>query len=737
MNEPKITSLLTEYIIPLLSHPELMGLDIDQFTKKDFGNQSVILPESENIRMAYELIHFMDEMPGGFFIYRADDKEELIYANMAMLRIFKCNTLREFQELTGNSFKGIVYSEDLDSVEQSIRQQIADSKYDLDYVEYRIVRKDGKIRWIEDYGHFIQSASAGNFFYVFASDATEKKQRQLFERQQSEQKLKNIINKYDEEINLINQEHLRRLEVIEGLSVNYETILYADLDTDKILPYRLSHRTKRQFEKIFQVRSFLWYVSDYINIWVHPEDREMVSKVTSPEYICKKLSKHKTYYVNYRILDGEKVQYLQLRIVDVGNREHISQIVMGYRRVDKEIQYEMEQKQILKNALDNANLAIIAKNTFLANMSHDMRTPLNAIFGFTALAESNIHNGNAVQKYLDKINTASSQLLGLIDKVLEISWTESNDINIVKSECNLYDIVQEVHRYLLPQASEKDIIFTLNAANLKYPDVYGDPSKIKQLLLHIANNAVTYTKAGGKVDMSVTELEILPNNYMVYEFEIKDTGIGISKEFLEHIFEPFEREKNTTFSGIHGTGLGLTITKNIVDMMGGNIKVDSIVQEGSTFTVTLPLHIQEMTASPSEDLKDAPNVPMNLKILLVEDNEINLEIQTELLRQQGFLIDTATDGSLAVEKITCSKPGDYDLILMDIQMPVMDGWQAAKAIRKLDNRELAHIPIIALSANAFESDKRTSLESGMNAHLTKPLDIPQLLETIWKITQKP
>ncbi len=397
-------------------------------------------------------------------------------------------------------------------------------------------------------------------------------------------------------------------------SANYESILYADLDTDEILPYRLSHRTERQFKKNFQVRSFLWYASDYINIWVHPEDREMVSKVTTPEYIREKLSTHKTYYINYRILDGDKVQYLQLRIVDVGNKGHISQIVMGYRKVDKEIQYEMEQKQILKNALNNANLAIIAKNTFLANMSHDMRTPLNAIFGFTALAENNINDSKAVQRYLDKIKASSSQLLDLIDKVLEISWTESNDIGIVESECNLYDIVQDVHRLLLPQASEKNITFSLNAAGLKYPDVYSDRNKIRQLLLYIANNAVTYTKAGGRVDLSVTELEILPNNYAIYQFEIKDTGIGISKEFLEHIFEPFEREKNTTFSGIHGTGLGLTITKNIVDMMGGSIEVSSIVQKGSTFTVTLPLHIQEMAPSVPADPESTLNLPFNQKI---------------------------------------------------------------------------------------------------------------------------
>ncbi len=179
MNEPKIKNILTEYIIPLLNTPEVNSMGVDQLIKNQGSEEFTLLPESQNIRVAFELIHFMDEMPGGFFIYHADDNEEIVYANKGMLRIFQCDTLNEFQELTGNSFKGIVYSEDLELVEQSIKQQIASSKYDLDYVEYRIIRKDGEIRWIEDYGHFIQSDSAGNLFYVFVSDATEKKQRQL------------------------------------------------------------------------------------------------------------------------------------------------------------------------------------------------------------------------------------------------------------------------------------------------------------------------------------------------------------------------------------------------------------------------------------------------------------------------------------------------------------------------------------------------------------------------------
>lgn len=738
MNEEKIDHTLIDYILTLLNTYENKKIDssIEQDTQ---------LPpiKRQYIRLAYEIIKFMDEMPGGFLIYYAEQGEKIIYANKSLLRIFQCNTLQEFRELTKNSFQGIVHPEDLEEVEQSIKEQIAADQYDLDYVEYRIIRKDEEIRWVEDYGHFIHSSSIGsNIFYVFIGDATQKRKQMaaekaafLYEKKQHEQKMQNLIEEYDKERKLINQEHLRRLEVIEGLSVNYESILYADLNADTILPYRLSERTDYQFEKKLEMRSFLWFTSNYVATWVHPEDREIVSKATTPEYIRKQLSINQTYYINYRVLTKGEVQYLQLRIVNVGNKKAISQIVMGYRRVDEEVRQEIEQKQILENALNNANLAITAKNAFLSNMSHDMRTPLNAIFGFTTLAKQHLDDSKTLKTYLDNIESSSKQLLEQIEKVLQISWIETNDIQVAEDECNLCDILQDVHKTLALQASEKNIHFSLNSANLKHCDIYSDPDKLKQVLLYLANNAITYTEHNGNVSITATEVEQLPNDYVVYQFIIEDTGIGISEDFLKHIYEPFEREKNTTFSGIHGTGLGLTIAKKIIDRMGGTIKVNSIINKGTTFTVTIHLRVQTHPCSLISNTKDIIAHLMNQKILLVDDTEVNLIIETEILQELGFLIETATDGSIAVKKVKNSKPGEYALVLMDIQMPIMDGRQAAKEIRKLNDPILSRIPIIALSADAFESDKRISIESGMDAHLTKPIDVQQLLETIAKTIQ--
>ncbi len=674
-------------------------------------------------KMAGDMIRFMDEMPGGFLIYRAREGEEILFANQALIRIFQCDDMEDFRELTGNSFRGMVHKEDLQSVEKSIWKQIAESHYDLDYVEYRIIRKDGSLRWVEDYGHFTHSEVMGDIFYVFLTDATEKINRIQFEKEF-----------FYRERNRINQEYLRRLEVIKGLSVNYESILYADLDADEVLPYRMSVRTSQQFRGKYETRGLRWYLSDYIDAWVHPADRELMARVTDPGYIRKKLSEQDTYYVNFRILTHQETTYLQLRIVNIGEEGKISEIVLGYQSIEEEIQREMEQKEIFEQALRDANLAIKAKNTFLSNISHDMRTPLNALFGFASLAKKHMDDKEMVRKNLGRIERASRQLLNLIDKVLEIAWTESNDLQIVETECSLPDIMRDVYRSLLSQASEKNITILLNLDGVEHGEVYGDYDKLKQVMFYLAENAVMYTDNDGHVTISVTEAKQLSDEASEYRFVIKDDGIGMSGEFLAHMFEPFEREKNTTFSGIHGIGLGLTIVKSIVERMGGEISVDSEVGVGSTFVVTLRLRTIHRSFANDFDREEIISAIKQKKILLVEDNEINMEIETELLGEMGFLIDGAENGQIAVDKIKNASYGEYALILMDIQMPVMDGRSAASAIRRLEH-PLSGIPIIALSADAFESDKRKSMECGMDDHLAKPLDVPLLLETIVKIMQ--
>lgn len=549
------------------------------------------------------------------------------------------------------------------------------------------------------------------------------------------EKLQNIIDSYDKEKQVINQEHLRRLEVIEGLSLNYETILYADLDTDKILPYRLSSRVESLFDYGRELCDFNSFISGYVTAWVHPNDRQRVLDVISPSCIRENLANDKSFYVNYRVNSENTTHFLQLRIIDVGDGSHISQIVLGCRRVDEEILEEVEQKQILENALSQANAAITAKNTFLSNMSHDMRTPLNAILGFASLAKSNIENAKAAGTYLERIEESSRQLLEQIEKVLEIAWAESGEIQLAETKCNVAEIIQEIHDSLRAKTAAKHISFSLDFSELQHPDVYSDPDKLRQLIKYLANNAIEYNTNGGTVHLAVSESKESYGEYSVYQISVQDSGIGISEDFLARIFEPFEREKNTTNSQVLGVGLGLTIAKSIANRMGGDIEASSTVGKGSTFTVTLRLKRQSDSEPRSED-NAQDNLYADLpgkRILLVEDNEINREIETEILQGIGFLVETAVDGSVAVDMVKNAAPGYFSLVLMDIQMPVMNGYEAAKAIRKLENPALARIPILALSANAFESDKKQSLESGMNGHLTKPIDLPLLLNTISRV----
>lgn len=691
---------------------------------------------SQNDGMVGAFIRFMDEMPGGFLIYRASQGEEIIYANRSLLRIFQCETLEEFRAHTGNSFRGLVHPEDLKDVEESIQSQIQASQYDLDYVEYRVRRKDGAIRWIEDYGHFARSEAAGDIFYVFLGDATEKRDRQMAEktrlmneRLERERKLRHLIEEYDKERTLINEEYLRQLEVIEGLSINYEAICYVDLDRDQVIPYRLSVRTAALFYDKLADRAYSSYAKGYVEMWVHPEDRELVTRATSPEYMKEKLEDTRTFYINYRVMVAGELQYIQLRVVNVSHEDGVCQVVMGYRRVDEELQQQMEQQSLLAEALAKANLAINSKNTFLSNMSHDMRTPLHAIFGFTSLAKLNLENTAEASDYLDRVETASRQLLDMIDKVLEVS-SQDESAELEETECDLRQIVGDVHGFLEPQAQEKDISFTLDCATLRHNIVFTNQEKLRQLVMYLANNALTYTNSGGRVAIRVEEGEELSNEYAVYRITVEDTGIGISPEFLDKLFEPFSREKNTTLGGVHGIGLGLTIAKNIVDMMGGVLSVQSVVDKGSVFTAAFRFRVQAWPSSARKQAEEGAS----FRILLAEDNEINREIEMELLGELGFEIDPAEDGMIALEKMQNSAPGYYDVVLMDLQMPVMDGWQASVAIRALPDKSKARVPIIALSANALERDLRKSRECGIDAHLRKPMDLSLLLRTMEELT---
>ncbi len=721
---------IIEFLVTLIEHSEM----------EMNGNGKDGSPAAgwQNREMASSLKRFLDRMPGGFFAYHADESEEIIYANQAMIRLFNCKTLEEFREQTGNSFRGIVHPDDLEAVEKSIWEQIEASCYDLDYVEYRIIPRGGGVRWIDDYGHFVRSSAVGGVFYVFAGDATDRKMRQkeekerlLEEKIREEHLLKTRLEEYGKKLELNRREQLRRLEVIEGLSTDYESIFYVDLDSNRIKAYRVSGRFEKYFSENNRERDFAGFDAGYIEEWVYPDDRELLCGFSDPAYLREKLAVEKTCYINYRIYRNGQPAYMQLRAVDVGNEEHVSQVVLGYRNTDNEVRKEMSQKQMLVDALQEANRAYGAKELFLSNMSHDIRTPMNAIMGFASLARRQVEDGTKTAEYLDMIAASGNQLLQLLNDVLEISKIESAQVHVEESECSLIDILQEIQKKAFPRAQAKRIAIALDISNLRHDSVYADRGRVAEILSYLVDNALKYTEEKGRIMIAVTETEERQDNHTSYRFVVEDNGIGIDEEFMKRIFEPFEREKNTTLSGVLGTGLGLTITKKLVDMMGGRIYVSSVVGKGSRFTVSLPFRV----GKPSVEEAAAgglPEIMAGRKVLLVDDNEINLEIESEMLKDAGFTVETAEDGSIALEMLRQAGPGQYGLILMDIQMPVMDGYSAARAIRKIEEPELAGIPIIAVSANTFEEDRKKSLESGMNAHLAKPLDMEQLFVLLRK-----
>ena len=468
-------------------------------------------------------------------------------------------------------------------------------------------------------------------------------------------------------------------------------------------------------------------MQNYTNVWVHPEDRALFTELTSMDYIRKQLTKNRTYHLNYRCIENDEIKYIQLRIVNVGKNGDASQIVMGFQNVDEEVIKELKHKQVLETAFRTAKLAEIAKDSFLSNMSHDMRTPLNAIFGYTAIAKKNNKDNLETLEALDGIETASRQILELIDKVLALTYMDAQAYSVNEEEGNVCDVVRSVYADALPKADKKGLRFTVDTSAVRNEVVLADLPKLTQVLTQIVSNAVLYTEHG-EVKITVSERKSGVNEFATYEFIVNDTGIGMDEDFLLRVFDPFERAKNTTASGIYGTGLGLTIAKSMIEVMGGTITAHSELGKGSTFTVAVSLRTKEKSDCDGDENGEELT---GKKILIVEDNPLNLEIETELLQDYGFIVDTAVNGQIAVDKIRAAEKDDYDLILMDIQMPVLDGRAASQAIRALDS-ELSGIPIIALSANAFDSDKILSLQAGINAHLNKPIDMPVLINAMQK-----
>ena len=376
-----------------------------------------------------------------------------------------------------------------------------------------------------------------------------------------------------------------------------------------------------------------------------------------------------------------------------------------------------------------------AKTDFLFNMSHDIRTPMNAILGYTDVALKHHEDQERVEESLKKIKLAGGHLLDLINDVLEMSRIESDRMEIIEEPSDIRKLIEGVDQMSSSLAITKSVDFKSEVGNITDPYVYIDELHTNEVLINLTSNAIKYTPSGGKIRFKVNQIEPVIDGKTVFSFVVEDDGIGMSEEFQQHLFEAFSRERTSTVSKQQGAGLGLSIAKRIIDLAGGKINVQSKQNEGSTFIVEMPLRVmdEETIEKYKEDNKPQEGFIMdfsleNKKVLMVEDNEMNREIATEIFEEAGLVVDTAEDGEFALEAIKEKGIQYYDFVLMDIQMPVMDGYEATKAIRALPDGD--KVKIIALSANAFEEDVRKSLAIGMNAHVAKPIDVNLLMKTM-------
>ena len=791
-------------------------------------------------------------MPGGFFIYMAKEPEKLIYANKAVFDIFGCADLEEFKALTGFTFKGMVHPEDYDQISPSIVHQVDFSEEQMDYAEYRITRKDGAERWVDDYGHYTETKTYGGVYVVFISDITEKRAKReedvavrdavirtlinayntvwlindvatercsLYhsdqdeiheeavrnalshgkytdikteyvatmvaeedqERMQEQAGLPYILEQFrtkdsfsvsfirmfksgpryyradigkvnmpggrtgvtmgfidvDEEVRrdhamheqiVAQEKHRRELDgMITAMASDYRSVYLVDIDADDAVCYRADPNDPHQTPVDVHFPYHAW-ITEYCSLYVDDEYKEGFLDFSDPDHVRAALAAQDIIAYRYLARRNGTEYYEMLRMAGVrhpGDREdHIVHAVgLGFTDIDEEMRESMATNHALSEALGAAEQANRAKTAFLSNMSHEIRTPMNAIIGLNSIALNEPSASEKVKEYLVKMGASAQHLLGIINDILDMSRIESGRMIIKNEEFNFAKSIEQVNTMVSGQCRDKGLHYECVTKG-KIDDYYiGDAMKIRQVLINILSNAVKFTPEGGSIRFEIEEGTRFENQAAV-RFIISDTGIGMSKEYLPHLFDSFSQEDSSSTNKYGSTGLGMSITKNIVELMNGTIEVKSEKGVGTTFTVTVTLGESDRKTS---GMHEGVLKPHEMNVLVIDDDPIALEHAQIVLGQVGINCDVAESGFEGIEmvKLHHARRDDYDLILIDWRMPDMDGLETTRRIRAIVEHET---PIIILTSFNWDDIADEAREAGVDTFVPKPLFAGSVLD---------
>lgn len=654
-----------------------------------------------------------EHIPGGFFIYKEGGNEELLYANQAVFDIFGCRDLTEFKELTGYTFKGMLHPDDYDRITASIVDQIANSQKDLDYVVYRIIRRDGEVRWIDDYGHFAQSDAYGGLYYVFISDITEKRLR-------------------------LENDAAVRTAVIGALSNIYSTVfVITDVETGAFSLYRYDGNTvsASPIRDAMQKARYREAKNQYINTVVAPEDRDRLHKELTLENIAKTIKENNQFSISYKRMTANGKRYYRIEFARVDLPDGKLGVVCGFKDVDDEVRKEQEVQQVLRDAIEAAYAANRAKTDFLANMSHEIRTPINTILGMNEMISREAVT-DTVKNYSWNIKRASEALLSLLNDVLDFSKIESGKMEIVPGRYTLEELLTDVVTLINYRAEAAGLEFSVDVDPALPNQLHGDVTRIRQILINLLTNAVKYTPRG-TVTFTVRGRKTEEKSRIMLELNVSDTGIGIRKQDMLKLFQAFRRLDMKHNRDVEGTGLGLTITKRLTDLMGGTISVDSRYRKGSCFTVLLPQEIVSgepigtftkgvVRNAATERYIVSFHAP-EATVLIVDDNEMNLFVAKNLLRMTKMQMDTCKSGQECLERLAAKH---YDLVLLDQMMPGMDG---IETLHRAQESGIGRGTVfIAMTANAVSGAREMFLKEGFADYISKPVDGVALERMIMK-----